>query len=262
MEIFLGILKQTWYIWVAIFVFGAVLPSIIKIFKPRIKGFFGEKTVALLLATLDKKKYRTINNLIIKAEGESTQIDHVVISNYGIFVIETKNYKGWITGYESSNYWKQVIYKENNNFLNPIKQNEYHVKLLKSTLKLFAEVPYYPIVSFASEADIRVETNEDVVYEEFLLRTIRSYKTEVISDDLKNDLFNYLKTIKMMNKNYAKEHVQNIERKKKKIKSEIKNNICPRCGGLLKRRNGKHGSFFGCSSFPKCRFTIDINQQT
>ena len=63
------------------------------------------------------------------------------------------------------------------------------------------------MVSFASEADIRVETNEDVVYEEFLLRTIRSYQTEVISDDLKNDLFNYLKRIKMMNKNYAKEHV-------------------------------------------------------
>ncbi len=207
MEIGISILKQTWYLWVIVIVFGAILPGIIKIFKPRIKGFIGEKTVALLLATLDKKKYRTINNLIIKAEEESTQIDHVVISNYGIFVIETKNYKGWITGYESGNYWKQKLYKENHNFPNPIRQNKYHIKLLKSTLKLFSKVPYYPIVSFASEADIRVETNEDVVYEEFLLRTIRSYQTEVISDDLKNDLFNYLKRIKMMNKNYAKEHV-------------------------------------------------------
>ena len=211
MEIFLGILKQTWYVWVILFVLGVVIPGLIKIFKPRIKGFFGEKAVALLLATLDKKKYRIINNLIIKAEGESTQIDHVAISNYGIFVIETKNYKGWITGNESGNYWKQKLYKENYNFPNPIKQNKYHMKLLKSTLKLFSEVPYHPIVSFASEADIRVETNEDVVYEEFLLRTIRNYKTEVISDDLKDDMFNYLKTIKMMNKNYAKEHIQNIK---------------------------------------------------
>jgi len=55
MEIFLGILKQTWYVWVILFVLGVVIPSLIKIFKPRIKGFFGEKTVALLLATLDKK---------------------------------------------------------------------------------------------------------------------------------------------------------------------------------------------------------------
>ena len=261
-EIVLNILKQNWHWLVIAFVLLVIIPGLLKIFKPIIKGFFGEKKVALLLATLDKKKYRTINNLIIRAEGESTQMDHVVISNYGIFVIETKNYKGWITGYESGNYWKQKLYKENYNFPNPIRQNKYHIKLLRSALKLFSEVPYYPIVSFASEADIRVKTNEDVVYEEFLLGTIRGYRTEVISDDLKNDMFNYLKTIKMMNKNYAKEHIKNIERKKNKIKTDIKNNICPKCGSLLKGRNGKHGSFFGCSSFPKCRFTIDINQQT
>jgi len=47
--------------------------------------------------------------------------------------------------------------------------------------------------------------------------------------------------------------------KKDKIKSEITNNMCPRCGSMLKERSGKHGSFLGCNSFPRCRFTIDIN---
>jgi hypothetical protein len=257
-EIGLNFLKQYWHFGVAIFIVVVVIPAVIIIFKPRIKGFIGEKTAALLLANLDKKKYRTINDLIIRAGGESTQIDHIVVSNFGIFVIETKNYNGWITGYESGNYWKQKLYKENHNFQNPIKQNEYHIKLLKSALKLFSEVPYYPIVSFASEADIRVETNEDVVHEEFLLKTIRSYNAEVISDDLKNDIFDSLKTIKMANKNYAKEHIKNIKNKKDKIKSEIKNNICPKCGSPLKKRNGKYGSFLGCSNYPRCRFTIDI----
>ena len=103
METALNILKQTWYLWVVVLVFGLVIPGTVKVIKPRMKGFIGEKTVALLLATLDKRKYRTINDLIIRADGKSSQIDHVVISNYGIFIIETKNYKGWITGYESSN---------------------------------------------------------------------------------------------------------------------------------------------------------------
>ncbi len=259
MEVGLSIFKQTWYLWVIVIVFGAVLPGIIKILKPRIKGFIGEKTTALVLATLDKKKYRTINDFIVRAEGESTQIDHIVISNYGIFVIETKNYKGCIIGYESGNYWKQKLYKENHNFQNPIKQNKYHVKLLKSVLKLFSGVPYYPIVSFASEADIRVETNEDVVYEEFLLKTIRNYRVEVISDDLKNDIFDYLKTMKMTNKNYSKEHIQNIEHKKNKINLEKRPKTCPKCGNLLKERNSKYGSFLGCSNYPGCKFTIDIN---
>ncbi len=56
MENTLNILRENWYIWVLIILFGAVLPGTIKIFKPRIKGFIGEKTVALLLATLNRKK--------------------------------------------------------------------------------------------------------------------------------------------------------------------------------------------------------------
>ena len=109
-----------------------------------------------------------------------------------------------------------MIYKESNNFQNPIKQNEFHLELLRSALKLFPEVPYHPIVSFANEADIKVETDKDVVCEEFLLRTITGYKTEVISDDLKNDIFNYLKTIKIINKNYTKKNIQKIKEKRLK----------------------------------------------
>ena len=219
-EIGVNIPKQTWYLWVAIFVFGAVIPGVIKIFKPRIKGFIGEKKVAFLLVTLDRKKYRTINDLIIRIEGKSTQIDHVVVSNYGIFVIETKNYKGWIVGRESDRYWKQVIYKEKNSFLNPIIQNEYHMKFLRSALTLFSDIPYYPIVPFASEADIKVKAEKDVISEEMLLRTIRNYQTEAISDDLKNEIFNYLKTIKMMNKNYSKEHIKSIKNWKNIMKDK------------------------------------------
>jgi len=214
-EIIISILKGTWYLWLIMFLFVVVTPILIKIFKPKIKGYIGEKNVALLLATLDKKKYQTINDLIIKIEGESTQIDHIVVSNYGIFVIETKNYKGWIVGREYDNYWKQVIYKEKNNFPNPIKQNEYHIKFLKSALKIFPQVKYYPIVSFASGAEIKVNTTGDVVHEEFLLRTITKYRTEIISNDLKNKIFAYLKSTRELNAKYKKEHIQNIKIKRK-----------------------------------------------
>ena len=216
-EALFSILKSSWHILLMLILFVVVTPILKKIFKPKIKGYIGEKNVALLLAALDKKKYQTINDLIIKIEGESTQIDHVVVSNYGIFVIETKNYKGWIVGHEYDNYWKQVIYKEKNNFLNPIKQNEYHVKFLKSALKIFPEVQYYPIVSFASGAEIKINTTRDVINEEFLLRTITKYRTEIISDDLKNEIFAHLKFVKGMNAYYEKEHIQNIKEKRPKI---------------------------------------------
>ncbi|MED4785238.1 nuclease-related domain-containing protein [Brevibacillus choshinensis] len=77
-----------------------------------VKGFIGEKTVSTLLGRLEKQKYRVLNDLLIPtATGNTSQIDHVIVSEYGIFVIETKNYKGWIYGDEDSQYWTQVIYK-------------------------------------------------------------------------------------------------------------------------------------------------------
>ena len=50
------------------------------------------------------------------------------------------------------------------------------------------------------------------------------------------------------------EHTENI----KKMKDDMKNNICPRCGSTLVARHGKNGDFMGCSGYPKCRFTKKI----
>lgn len=33
--------------------------------------------------------------------------------------------------------------------------------------------------------------------------------------------------------------------------------VCPRCGNILKKRNGKFGEFMGCASYPTCRYTRD-----
>ena len=75
------------------------------------KGKVGEDRVAHILCRLPKEEYRVINNLMLRTQsGSTTQIDHVVISQYGIFVIETKFYKGWIYGGENSEFWTQNIY--------------------------------------------------------------------------------------------------------------------------------------------------------
>lgn len=78
---------------------------------PSVKGYFGELTIRILLKLLDKDKYKVINNVIIPSvDGKTAQIDHIVVSVYGIFVIETKNYNGWIFGSENSQNWTQIIY--------------------------------------------------------------------------------------------------------------------------------------------------------
>ena len=75
-------------------------------------------------------EYHIIDNVLFESNDRSTQIDHIVISPYGVFVIETKGYKGRIRGGEDSEYWTQEYYNYKKSFYNPILQNQGHVRFL------------------------------------------------------------------------------------------------------------------------------------
>lgn len=131
--------------------------------KPEVKGRRGENRVSATLKSLPSE-YKSIDNLVLKTKNGYTQIDHVVVSNYGIFVIETKNYKGWIFGSETKLYWKQVIYKNTYQFYNPIYQNQSHIKALRMHMPDLYRLPMISIVVFLDNCDLKVYApNEHVV---------------------------------------------------------------------------------------------------
>lgn len=66
----------------------------------------------------------------------TTQVDHVIVSRFGVFVIETKNHKGWVFGEERSRKWAQVIYRNKYQFLNPLRQNYKHLKAVQEVTGL------------------------------------------------------------------------------------------------------------------------------
>jgi len=80
---------------------------------PGVKGWIGETLMRLQFSLfLPKTSYRVINNVTIPDnQGGTTQIDHVIVSPYGIFVVETKHYKGWIFGDPQQPTWTQMIHK-------------------------------------------------------------------------------------------------------------------------------------------------------
>lgn len=67
-------------------------------------GKRGERNVSFNLHFLPNE-YHLFNDVYICFNDRSVQIDHIVVSKYGIFVIETKNIKGWIFGTDTSEYW-------------------------------------------------------------------------------------------------------------------------------------------------------------
>ena len=102
------------------------------VFYKKFRGFMGEFWVKTELNKLPKDKYLVLNNIMITSTKGSHQIDHIVISKYGIFVIEMKNYFGLITGDEYKDKWTQHLGKNKYYFNNPIHQNHGHSPLLRS----------------------------------------------------------------------------------------------------------------------------------
>ena len=93
------------------------------------KGKIAEKMVHHKLMQLPEE-FHVIDDVLFMCNGRSTQIDHIVVSPYAVFVIETKGYKGWILGGENAEYWTQIIYKRKSTFYNPIHQNDGHIRFL------------------------------------------------------------------------------------------------------------------------------------
>ncbi|MET3032482.1 NERD domain-containing protein [Flavobacterium johnsoniae] len=225
-------------------------------YKSKIKGIIGEKKVSSILYFLDKSDYKVINNVIIKTGNISAQIDHIVISSFGVFVIETKNYKGWIVGYENSKYWTQVIYKYKKKFYNPILQNAGHIRALKNYLKGYKDLEYRSIVVFCTKARIKVDSDSDVVNANSLIKTIKKYSSVNLSKTDKENIFQIISTSNLVKSIDQREHINSVKQRinflDKKTIQEIK---CPKCGNKMIQRQGKFGIFLGCKSYPKCNYT-------
>ena len=210
---------------------------------------------------------------MFKTDKGSTQIDHIVVSKYGVFAIETKNYSGEIYGDDNREKWTQIIvtevtyrrkwwktytYVTKNQFYNPVKQSVGHAYRIKSILKDYRHLPVIPIVVFVGDAIFKdVETKHEVIYAEQLLSVIESYKTKYLSDEDCQNVIRILEDNNVRETIDDKTHIDNLKSIKKQKQDAINSGVCPKCGGRLVLRNGKYGSFYGCSNYPKCKFTVN-----
>lgn len=225
--------------------------------KHNIKGAIGESRVARQLKRLPKNEYKILNDILIRTDKGSSQIDHVVISVYGIFVIETKSYGGWIHGNEKSEDWTQTIYKNRTKFRNPIRQNWGHIYALKDVLSDFKQMKYHPIVVFAGNGILKnITAKTPVIYSQYLFRTIRDKsETPNLSIEQVNNITAKLKEINNQSRKSKKEHVRQVKNHVDEGKRKVRLLICPRCDGDLVIREGQFGKFYGCSNYPKCRYS-------
>lgn len=246
--------------------------SVFKLWRnsPQQKGEAGEVRVNGILSYLPEE-YKILNDIVLKTYNGTTQIDHIVVSKYGLFAIETKNYRGDIYGNDNCQEWTQIIvtdvtyrrkwyktytYVTKNHFYNPIKQSLSHTNAIKRVLHNYPNLKIVPIVVFAGDANLNnVNSKYHVIFCGYLLSTIQSYVTQCISD------FDVERITKTLIENNVRDivgkntHIRNVKAAQKKQNDKLSSGICPNCGGKLVLRNGKYGNFYGCSNYPKCKFT-------
>ncbi|WP_426357233.1 nuclease-related domain-containing protein [Pseudocolwellia sp. HL-MZ19] len=158
------------------------------------KGVLGEWQVNLLIKFfLNKSAYHLIKNVTLPTFSDNnnqeqptgtTQIDHIIVSQYGIFVIETKNMKGWIFGNANQKQWTQQIYKHKSKFQNPLHQNYKHVKTLEACLLAYndTEKPsIFSVIIFIGDSSFKTKMPENVRFARGGIEYIKSKKDIVFN---------------------------------------------------------------------------------
>lgn len=221
-----------------------------------LKGWFGEKQTQFGMWMKLGEEYSRFHNVIIPTPNGTTQIDHLLISRYGIFVIETKNLNGWIFGDEKSKQWTQSFYSgKKYKFQNPLHQNYRHTKALANYLNINHDCIYSVVFFIGDDVELKTDVPSNVMTHG-LSRYIKSFQRTIFSN-FELNLFEQ-KILKLKELNIStRDHVSNL---KYRYSSDT---ICPKCGGKLKQRQAKYGKsagnyFLGCSNFPKCRYTKNI----
>lgn len=263
-------------------IFIVILLIILQWKLPVIKGKYGEWVVKSKLEKLGDA-YTVFHDVYIpNGERGLTQVDHIVTSVYGVFVIETKHYGGWIFGDEYKPYWTQVIYKKKTKMYNPVRQNYGHVQALLAYIGKSEMQDVHSIVAFSPSSTLKF--NKDfksahVIQFPHLLATISQYREHRISGPEVRGINEKLTTLLVIDKNDRKrlkaEHMQSV-RKAKGAKqtarpqtSQVKNMsrhddsvlhiACPKCNGKLTLKTGRYGKFYGCMNYPACRYTKNMN---
>jgi restriction system protein len=250
------------------------LPVVLK--SAWFKGVLGEFLVNFLLKTfLPKDQYRLIKNITLPTDDGTTQIDHIVVSQFGVFVLETKNMKGWIFGDAKQKQWTQKIFKYTGKFQNPLHQNYKHTQTLASCLAIPTE-HIYSVIVFIGDSTFKTKMPENVTYARGCVEYIKSKHEIHFTAEQVDEIVTVIEAGRLtrgLKTNLAhNQHVKKIVESKtepKKIpelvleQQECAEKPCPKCGSKMVLRAAKKGKnignqFWGCTNYPKCRALIAV----
>ncbi len=222
------------------------------------KGDKGEQAVIDTL-NLFKDDYFLINNLILIGDNNvSHQFDHILIRPNGVFIIETKNYFGKITGKLEDTMWNKTYPRKgkivSEKFMNPVKQNNAHVRYIKKIIG--KDISLVNIVVFVNNDVSHLGIYTVVNLEQLYNRIYLWENDKPLSHNQMVNIYNLLLSLEADIQ--SEDHVSNIKELKKLQREKrqdmilvIEKGLCPICGNKVKMNK----NIYTC---PVCKYTLKV----
>ena len=189
------------------------------------KGLVGEYYTVNVLEKIPGYHKTLINAYVPKKRGGTTEIDVIFLHEKGIFVLESKNYSGWIFGNEKNRYWTQSFPNgKKERFYNPIMQNRGHVNALHQLLSHISATHFYSYIVFSERCQLKKVTVESAdlfvlkrnrlgaVLKNHLIQTRNVFSQKEI-----DEMYNMLKPYTQVQQVTKTMHIEAIQRKKKRV---------------------------------------------
>ncbi|MBO8155604.1 MAG: NERD domain-containing protein [Bacillaceae bacterium] len=209
------------------------------------KGELGEYKIDIQLDQLPKG-YKYLSDIMVenpKSKSGYSQIDHVVINPFGIFVVETKNYQGTIYGGKNRKQWSV---NGKFNMMNPFNQNHGHIEALKSLLDHKYKDFFISMVSFTKRCTIKVDlelrkiqSDQLIIYDvelsEYIHRKTldlkRKYGKELITQEEINKIYDTVAKANITDETIRQRHIELLKQKNdsKTEADQEKNDVCVIC---------------------------------
>lgn len=186
------------------------------------KGDLGEQHVADACMARLNNDYILFNNVTLRDQQQSTtQIDHILVSPYGIFVIETKNYSGWIYANEYDSQWTQKFPNSSYSFQNPLHQNYRHIQVLNQLIHPIVNIQQiHSIVVFGDGCDFKTPLPKHVFQGDAWLDYITEIHDVVFSKAQVKQIKNMIQHGQLQpSLRTQREHIKNVKARIKQQKS-------------------------------------------
>lgn len=255
-------------------------------------GLQGEKEIAFELKNANIGMY-VLHDVTLVYEDLKAQIDYVIVTKGYTYLVECKNLLGDITIDNQGQFMRSYEVrgkKIKEGIYSPYTQAVRHKDVLKKRWlskrnmlqvmlweKSFENLWYKPLVVLSNSKcllntkyapnDVKKNTIRVDQLVSYIKKDLERYDHDTYSskknmlelaesflkDNVEEDYYNVASRYK---NELLDQGNEKVELNKKEITIIKDNDVCPKCGGKLVERKGKYGDFYGCSNFPKCRYTL------